>query len=99
MSKMLDYVYMIGPLSGVEYNPDLTREVRAYLGLNQHEFAVIIGTHPSVVARWESGKGAPNSSSLGRVFALYSKDGAKTVPVWRMGNTIISLNIESRLSD
>ena len=94
-----DYVNMIEPLGEIEYNPELTRGIRKELGLTQTEFGIIIGTHISNIVRWESGSTSPKSDKLGQICALYAENGAKTIPVWKRGNEIISLNLTTRLSD
>ena len=95
---ILDYVDMIEPLEEIEYNPDLTRGIRRELGLNQHEFGTIIGVGLSDVWRWESGRTTPSSGNLGKICALYAENGAETIPVWKRGKEIISLNLATRLS-
>lgn len=40
-------------------------------GLTQRDLAALVGTKPSVIARWESGKALPTMRSLARIAHAY----------------------------
>lgn len=78
----------------IEYNPGLTTYVRKELGLSQYRLAVLIGTTPTSVRRWEHGKTTPDATNLCRIINLYATECGKKpeLPLWKKGTELIYLS-------
>ena len=77
----------------IEYNPDLTKDVRSKLNLTQNELSDLVGVSMYCVQRWEYGKSNPRANHLGIIYDIAAQNELNSLPVWKKDGELVVLPI------